>query len=112
MLEPLSGHPGHPPLTRPSRYLAWLAGRQKGLLSFALIMAIIEAASLAAVPFLLGRALDDGLESGLSAELLISVAWLVGIGILVPPPLPWDTSGRSAPGSTALSAPPGSWATM
>ncbi|ROR73622.1 ABC transporter ATP-binding protein [Bogoriella caseilytica] len=82
MLEPLSGHPGHPPLTRPSRYLAWLAGRQKGLLSFALIMAIIEAASLAAVPFLLGRALDDGLESGLSAELLISVAWLVGIGIL------------------------------
>ncbi|WP_345215012.1 ABC transporter ATP-binding protein [Georgenia halophila] len=81
MLTALQGHPGHPPLTRPGAYLGWLIRRQAGVLTFAVVFAVLEAASLAAVPYLLGVALDQGLSEGMSRELLITVGWLLGLGL-------------------------------
>ncbi|MFC7406504.1 ABC transporter ATP-binding protein [Georgenia alba] len=82
VLTPLQGHPGHPPLTRPTAFLGWLVRREASVLVFSVVFAIIGAATLAAVPYLLGVALDEGLSQGLSRELFVTVGWLLAVGLL------------------------------
>ncbi|MPV38658.1 ABC transporter ATP-binding protein, partial [Georgenia subflava] len=76
------GHPGHPPLTRPMAFLGWLARSEAGVLAFAVALGIVEAVSVAAVPYLLGVALDEGLAQGLSTELLRTCLLLLGVGLV------------------------------
>ncbi|GAA4287733.1 ABC transporter ATP-binding protein [Georgenia daeguensis] len=82
MLDVPSGHPGHPPLTRPVTFLGWLARREAGVLLLAVVLAVVESVALAAVPYLLGTALDEGLADGLSPALLRTCGLLVLVGLV------------------------------
>ena len=73
-------HPGTPPLTSAPAYLWWVARRQGWLLLGAAAIGTIAVVSQAALPFLLGRAVDHGLDSGLSPALWTSCALLAGAG--------------------------------
>ncbi|WP_241681257.1 ABC transporter ATP-binding protein [Pseudactinotalea terrae] len=73
--------PGTPPLTTPMAFLLWQARRQSGVLAAAVAFGILGAVCQAALPFVIGRAIDDGLEHGLTEPLL---RWcLVLLGVLV-----------------------------
>lgn len=53
--------PGPPNLRSPSRYLVWLASRQKGTLAGAVVLETLLMVAQAVVPFALGRAIDQGI---------------------------------------------------
>ncbi|MBZ2197728.1 ABC transporter ATP-binding protein [Occultella gossypii] len=74
--------PGRPPLTSPAAFMWWQTKRQWGVLVGAVIVGIIGAVCQAAVPFVLGRAIDGGLEHGLSPSLLRWCLILAGIGVV------------------------------
>lgn len=62
-------------------FLLWQARRQSGVLAAAVAFGILGAVCQAALPFVIGRAIDDGLEHGLTEPLL---RWcLVLLGVLV-----------------------------
>lgn len=72
--------PGTPPLTTPMAYLLWQARRQSGVLAAAVVFGVVGAICQAALPYVLGRAIDDGLENGLTWPLLRWCLVLLGIG--------------------------------
>lgn len=81
LVRPLpEADPGHPPLTSAGAFMWWQTKRQWGVLVAAVIVGIIGAVCQAAVPFVLGRAIDGGLEHGLSPSLLRWCLILAGIG--------------------------------
>ncbi|WP_324649659.1 ABC transporter ATP-binding protein [Georgenia sp. H159] len=82
MLDVPTGHPGHPPLTSPMAFLTWTARRGWRTLAVACLLASTVSLSGAAVPLLLGLALDTGLEEGVSARLLWLALALVGVGLV------------------------------
>jgi ABC-type multidrug transport system fused ATPase/permease subunit len=63
-------------------FLGWLARREAGVLLLAVVLAVVESVALAAVPYLLGKALDEGLADGLSPALLRTCGLLVLVGLL------------------------------
>ncbi len=75
--------PGTPPLTTPVAYLWWVARRQGGLLLAASLTGIGSAVSLAALPYVLGRVVDGGLDDGLSRELWLGCLVLLGVGLVL-----------------------------
>ena len=60
--------PGTPPLSGPTALLWWLAGRQWGILLTAVGLGILQFAAQAFTPFVVGRAIDDGLAAAASAR--------------------------------------------
>jgi len=74
--------PGTPPLTTPAAYLWWLARRQGWLLLAGAVTGTVSVVGQAALPYLLGRTVDHGLDSGLSEALLTSAALLLGVGLV------------------------------
>ncbi len=81
LVRPLpEADPGRPPLTSAGAFMWWQTKRQWGVLVGAVIVGIIGAVCQAAVPFVLGRAIDGGLEHGLSPSLLRWCLILAGIG--------------------------------
>ena len=82
MLDSPQGHPGHPPLTSPLALLGWLAGRQWTVLTLATAAAVVNALAAAAIPLLLGTALDEGLSDGVSRGLLLTCGLLLLVGVL------------------------------
>ena len=74
--------PGTPPLTTPAAYLWWLARRQGWLLLAGAVTGTVGVVGQAALPYLLGRTVDHGLDSGLSDALLTSAALLLGVGLV------------------------------
>ncbi|RPF27588.1 ABC transporter transmembrane domain-containing protein [Georgenia muralis] len=82
MLRSPQGHPGHPPLTSPLALLGWIAGRQRGVLTGAVVLATVNALAYAAIPFVLGAALDAGLEGGLTRGLVTACVLLLAIGVV------------------------------
>jgi ABC-type multidrug transport system fused ATPase/permease subunit len=75
-------HPGTPPLTTPAAYLWWVARRQGWLLLAGAAVGTIGVVSQAALPYLLGRTVDTGLDSGLSQVLWASAALMLGVGFV------------------------------
>lgn len=75
--------PGRPPLTSAAAYLWWVARRQLGLQLAGAAAGVASAVSMAALPYLLGRIVDDGLDSGLSRELLVGCLLLLGVGLVM-----------------------------
>jgi ABC-type multidrug transport system fused ATPase/permease subunit len=75
--------PGTPPLTSAPAYLWWVARRQGRLLLGSSLLAVASAVSLAALPFLLGRIVDTGLDDGLSRDLLIGCLLILGAGLVL-----------------------------
>ncbi|MGC5627311.1 ABC transporter transmembrane domain-containing protein [Georgenia sp. Z1344] len=72
-------HPGTPPLTSANALLLWLARRQRLTLVIAVLFGVARNLSTAAIPLVLGRALDAGLTDGLSA----ATWWGAGAVLLV-----------------------------
>lgn len=71
--------PGAPDLRSPSRLLLWLASRQKGTLTAAVVLETLLMVAQAVVPFALGRAVDQGIIGGNWDALL----WWVGILVVL-----------------------------
>ncbi|MFC4554340.1 ABC transporter transmembrane domain-containing protein [Georgenia faecalis] len=82
MLDVPTGHPGHPPLTTPLALLGWVTRRGTLVLLAAVALATIQSLCAAAVPYLLGRALDAGLGDGLTRPLLVVVGLLLVVGLI------------------------------
>nr|WP_209068119.1 ABC transporter ATP-binding protein [Arthrobacter pigmenti] len=71
--------PGPPDLRTPTRYLLWLASKQKGTLAAAVVLETLLMVAQAVVPFVLGRAIDDGIIAGNTDTLLMWVSVLVAL---------------------------------
>lgn len=72
--------PHDPPLGHPVRFLSWLARRQAWLLLGATAAATVNFIALALTPWLLGRAIDAGLQQGPTATMWRYGALLLGLG--------------------------------
>lgn len=84
LVRPLpEAHPGNPPLTTPFAFLVWQARRQSGVLAGAVALGIVGAVSQAALPYVLGRAIDGGLEHGLTWPLGQWLLVLGGVGVVM-----------------------------
>ncbi|MHA7275167.1 ABC transporter ATP-binding protein [Arthrobacter sp. Hz1] len=74
--------PGSPDLRSPSRYLLWLASKQKATLLAGVLFGTVWMVSQAVMPYVLGRAIDEGVVSGNFDRLLLWVGVLIGLTIL------------------------------
>lgn len=74
--------PGTPPLTGPIRLLWWQAMQQKWILLTAIALGVVMFVCQAVQPYLLGRAIDEGLTSGF-AELWKWAGLLLGVGLIL-----------------------------
>ncbi len=75
-------HPGTPPLTSPAAFLWWVARRQGWLLLTGAAVVTVGIVSRAAMPYLLGRAVDHGLEAGLTWTTWADVGLILAAGII------------------------------
>ncbi|WP_051196758.1 ABC transporter ATP-binding protein [Jonesia quinghaiensis] len=64
-------HPQPQHLSTPWRYLIWLAKRQPGVLTIALLCGIITFVAQAVTPYAGGRAIDSGLNLGVTSDILL-----------------------------------------
>ncbi len=69
-------------LSSPLSYLAWLAKIQWPILLVALILGVFTFVAQAVTPFAVGKALDSGLENGLSRQLLTWAGVMLGAGLI------------------------------
>ncbi len=60
----------------------WLASKQAGVLFFAILLGIIAFVAQATTPFAIGRALDSGLENGLTKDVLMWAGVLLAAGVV------------------------------
>ena len=74
--------PGTPPLRGPASYLGWVARRQWGILLAAVACGVVQFACQAFLPYLTGRAIDDGLEQGFGPDLLRAAGALLTLGLV------------------------------
>ncbi|GMA32221.1 ABC transporter ATP-binding protein [Litorihabitans aurantiacus] len=72
----------HAPTSGVGRYLWWRAGQQKGLVVAGVALGVVHAMTQAGAPYVLGRAVDDGLEQGISPALLTWAGALLGLWVL------------------------------
>ncbi|NCT89607.1 ABC transporter ATP-binding protein [Cellulomonas sp. APG4] len=75
--------PGTPPLTSAPAYLWWVARGQAGLLLANAVTGIGSAVAMAALPYVLGRLVDGGLDDGLSRELWLGSLALLAVGVVL-----------------------------
>ena len=73
--------PGTPPTSGPGAFLWWLARRQWGVQTVGILLGIAHMGANAIGPYLVGRAVDGGLDHGFGPELFRTVAALVGLGV-------------------------------
>ncbi|MFE7034881.1 ABC transporter transmembrane domain-containing protein [Streptomyces sp. NPDC057621] len=73
--------PGVPDLRGGGRYLWWLVTRQPGRSAAGAVLATVWLVLVALTPYLLARAIDDGLEPGDRAALACWCAALLGLGV-------------------------------
>lgn len=71
--------PGPPELRSPTRYLLWLASKQKATLAAGVLFSTVWMVSQAVMPFILGRAIDEGI---IGADFSALFLW-VGVLILL-----------------------------
>ncbi len=82
MLRYPDAFPHDPPLGHPVRFLSWLASHQAWLLLGAMAIAAVNFAALALTPYLLGEAVDAGLERGATPELWRYAGLLLALGAI------------------------------
>ncbi|WP_043441361.1 ABC transporter transmembrane domain-containing protein [Arthrobacter sp. L77] len=73
---------GPPDLRSPARYLLWLAGHQKATLAAGILLGTVWMTSQAVMPFVLGRAIDDGVIGGDYAALVAWAGALLGLMVV------------------------------
>ncbi|MBM7849242.1 ABC transporter transmembrane domain-containing protein [Arthrobacter roseus] len=74
--------PGKPVLTSPARYLLWLASHQKSTLLIGTGFGIVWMLTQAFVPFVIGRAIDDGIVGSDIGQLAQWVLLLIGLVVV------------------------------
>ncbi|MEO5575566.1 MAG: ABC transporter ATP-binding protein [Gaiellaceae bacterium] len=74
--------PGTPDLRSPTRFLLWVGRQQVGTLLLGMTFGIVWMLSQALLPWILGRAVDEGLATGDSRALLGWAAALLGLGVV------------------------------
>lgn len=74
--------PGQPPLTSAAAYLWWVARGQAGLVVASIAWSTLAFVSAAAAPYLLGRAIDSGLDHGLDRGLWTWALAVLGAGLV------------------------------
>ncbi|MGC0142830.1 ABC transporter ATP-binding protein [Pseudactinotalea sp. Z1732] len=72
--------PGRPPLTGPAAFIWWQAKRQWPVLLGAIGFGVLGALCQAALPYILGRAVDEGLSAGVGEQLIFWCMVLLGVG--------------------------------
>ncbi|MFE6286710.1 ABC transporter transmembrane domain-containing protein [Streptomyces sp. NPDC057877] len=77
------GDPGTPDCRSGGRYLWWLVRAQSGRSVAAAVQGTVSLAAAALVPYLMARAIDDGLEAGSPGALAGWVAVLVVAGMVI-----------------------------
>ncbi len=75
--------PGTPVISGPVGYLAWLARRQSGILAVALCFGLITFGCQALTPYLVGRALDEGLTDGFGSALWGWAGLMAAVGAVL-----------------------------
>ncbi len=74
--------PGTPDTRSPTRFLLWVGRQQLGTLALGMTFGIIWMLAQALLPWVLGRAVDEGLTTGDSRALLAWAAALFGLGAI------------------------------
>ena len=74
--------PGTPDTRSPTRFLLWVGRQQLGTLLLGMTFGIVWMLSQALLPWVLGRAVDEGLTTGDSRALLGWAATLFGLGVV------------------------------
>lgn len=74
--------PGQPPLTTASAYLWWVARGQLGLVASSVAWSTLAFVASAVLPYLLGHAVDTGLEHGVDRALWGATLLLLAVGVL------------------------------
>lgn len=74
--------PGQPPLTTASAYLWWVARGQLGLVATSVAWSTLAFVASAVLPYLLGRAVDTGLEHGVDRALWGAALLLLAVGLI------------------------------
>ncbi|MEP7766072.1 ABC transporter ATP-binding protein [Sanguibacter sp. 25GB23B1] len=74
--------PGNPPLTSPLAFLLWQARQQGAVLTLSVTCGILTFLSQAITPYVLGQALDEGLEKGLGSTLLLWALVMLAAGVV------------------------------
>lgn len=75
--------PGTPPLSGPTALLWWLARRQWGILLTAVGLGVVMFGCQALTPYVVGHAIDDGLDSGFGPELWRACGTLLALGVVI-----------------------------
>ncbi|MHA7209043.1 ABC transporter transmembrane domain-containing protein [Arthrobacter sp. MDT1-65] len=73
---------GSPDLRSPARYLLWIGAQQKATLAAGILLGTVWMASQAVMPFVLGKALDDGVIGGDTGALLGWAGALLGLMVV------------------------------
>ena len=76
------GHPGTPDLRSPARFLLWVARGQLGTLAIGILYGVVWMGTLAVVPALVGRAIDQGVAKGDRAALVRGSAMVMAAGLV------------------------------
>jgi ABC-type multidrug transport system fused ATPase/permease subunit len=76
------GHPGTPNLRSPARFLLWVARGQLGTLAIGMLYGVVWMGTLAVVPALVGRAIDQGVAEGDRAAQLRGSALVIAAGLV------------------------------
>ncbi len=74
--------PGTPPLSGSWALLWWLARKQWGILLVAVLLGITLFASQAVTPYVVGTAVDDGLQHGFGPQLWRACGTLLALGVV------------------------------
>ncbi len=75
-------HPGDPDTRSSARFLLWVGRQQLGTLFLGMTFGIVWMLAQALLPWVLGRAVDEGLTTGDSRALLGWAAALLGLGVV------------------------------
>lgn len=74
--------PGRPDTRSPARFLLWIGRQQLSTLALGMAFGVIWMLAQALLPYVLGRAVDDGLAAGDNRALLAWAAVLLGLGTI------------------------------
>src|SRR5512145_229322 len=82
MIELPYADPGRPDTRSPLRLLLWVGRHQLGTLLAGVVAGIVWMVAQALMPWVLGRAVDDGLADGDTSALWVWVGALLGLGVI------------------------------
>ena len=74
--------PGRPDLRSPTRFLLWVGRHQVGTLLLGMTFGIVWMLAQALLPWVLGRAIDEGVGTGDTEALLAWAGALFGLGVV------------------------------